>query len=188
MEHIHDHEPRDSCCTSDTNSGLRQTLSEMEFERGIWYAAQCNDLARARSLLRKGTLANVEDAAGYTALHYAARNGHRAMCELLLENGAKIDATTRSGHATALQRAATQGHVEVVELLLESGADANLRDADGCTALHRALRAASKDVCELLIPRTNLRSADKSGRSLEQLLRETFEGVLPPLPGDLSVG
>lgn len=40
--------------------------------------------------------------------------------------------------ATALQRAAYMGHVAVVEVLIASGASLDLKDSDGCTALHKA--------------------------------------------------
>lgn len=46
---------------------------------------------------------------GYTALHYASRNGHLEICKYLIENGANIDARTRSGQATALHRACAAG-------------------------------------------------------------------------------
>lgn len=79
----------------------------MEFERGIWYAAQHGDLERVEVLARRGV--DVRDRGGYTALHYAARNGHVAVCKLLLRKGADANAKTRSGGATALHRAASAG-------------------------------------------------------------------------------
>lgn len=83
----------------------------MEFERGIWYAAQTGDLERVQKLLSDGRCVNAADQAGYTALHYAARNGHLNVCKLLLQQNADINACTRSGKATALQRACTAGNV-----------------------------------------------------------------------------
>lgn len=174
MEHpAHLHDNDNTCCSSSTSRfGVHQNLSEMEFERGIWFAAQNNDLKRVESLLRKGISAAIEDSAGYTALHYAARNGHYEVCKVLLENGADVNALTRSGHATALHRAATQDHSEIVKLLLNKGADPNIGDADGYTALHRAVMADSSNVCRLLIPCTDLRSTDKDGRTALQLAVE----------------
>uniref|UniRef100_A0A8C3X8H3 Ankyrin repeat domain-containing protein 39 n=1 Tax=Cyanoderma ruficeps TaxID=181631 RepID=A0A8C3X8H3_9PASS len=142
---------------------VHQSLSEMDFERGIWAAARDGDEARVLQLLeRRGDPAEL-DLAGYTALvrgnggpggphlagctapvrgnggpggphlHYASRNGHLGVCRLLLERGAPCDARTPGG-ATPLHRAAEQGHRELCALLLRHRpALAALRDARGRT-------------------------------------------------------
>ncbi|CAL7951422.1 unnamed protein product [Xylocopa violacea] len=179
MEHSQNHSHRDACCNISNNVGVRQSFTEMEFERGIWYAAQSNDLDRVKMLLKKGVSVNVEDLAGYTALHYAARNGHYEICKILLENNATVNAQTRCGRATALHRAAMQGHVSIVELLLKFGANPNLRDADGYTALHKAIMARSIAVCRLLIPRTNLSLLANDKRSIEHFTKEKCSEILP---------
>ncbi|XP_033227101.1 ankyrin repeat domain-containing protein 39-like isoform X2 [Belonocnema kinseyi] len=136
------------------------------------FGTQSNDYARVEYLLKKGTSANSEDSAGYTALHYGARNGHCKLCKLLLENGANVNALTRSGQATPLHRSATQGHVEITDLLLKSGADSNIADADGYTALHRAVISNSGPVCKLLISKTDPKSLDNCGRTPSDLAKE----------------
>ncbi|OXU28402.1 hypothetical protein TSAR_003143 [Trichomalopsis sarcophagae] len=133
---------------------------------------QNNDLDRVKSLLNKGTSPDVEDAAEYTALHYAARNGHDKVCKELLYRGANVNAVTRSGKATALHRAATQKHVHIVELLLKANADANIQDADGFTALHRSITSDCDAVTKLLIPKTKLDLMDKSGCTPRQLAEQ----------------
>ena len=40
MDSNHSHHGSASCCNFQNNSEVRQTLSEMEFERGIWYAGE----------------------------------------------------------------------------------------------------------------------------------------------------
>ncbi|XP_066596113.1 ankyrin repeat domain-containing protein 39-like [Prorops nasuta] len=177
----HSHGSFDSCCHSNNGRGanIRQTLCEMEFERGIWFAAQYNDLDRVNLLLRKGVSVDIEDSAGYTALHYSARNGHYEISELLLKNGASVDVRTRCVLATPLQRAASQGHVKIVQLLLRHGASANLQDVDGCTALHRAIQAKLPAVCEILIPLTDLTMLDNNGRSPKQLAELHCPEILP---------
>lgn len=108
-EHKHSH-----TCTISTGSSVFQTLDELEFERGIWYAAQNGDLQRVKKLLNQGTSVDKRDNAGYTALHYAARAGYVDVCKFLLSNGADINAATRSGQATALHRAAYAGQYRVI--------------------------------------------------------------------------
>lgn len=90
-----------------------QSLEEMDFERGIWYAAQYGDLKRVEKLIKDGSNVDRKDSAGYTALHYAARNGQMKVCNLLVENGADINAVTRGG-VTALCRAATTGNTLII--------------------------------------------------------------------------
>lgn len=104
MSHSHDHN-----CQS-VASSLCQTLDELDFERGIWYAAQYGDLDRVKKLVSQGTCIDVRDNSGYTALHYAARAGHLDVCKFLLSNGADINAVTKSGNATPLHRAASVGN------------------------------------------------------------------------------
>ncbi|XP_022908719.1 ankyrin repeat domain-containing protein 39 [Onthophagus taurus] len=138
-----------NCCNK--SDQLRQTLDELDFERGIWASAQCGDLERCQKLVKTGVDVNVEDNFGYTALHYSARHGKLDVCKWLLRENAKVDAKTRSGGATPLHRACTTGHLEVVRLLLTYKADPEIKDADGKTALHRAAENQHDKICELLI-------------------------------------
>lgn len=95
-----------TCCAV---SNVCQTLNELDFERGLWYAAQYGDVDRVVKLISRGFEVDSRDAGGYTALHYAARNGHLEVCRFLLSNGADINAITKAGCATALHRAASAG-------------------------------------------------------------------------------
>lgn len=99
-------------CTSSHSSAV-QSLDEMDFERGIWCAAQYGDLERVEKLIKDGCHVDKLDSAGYTALHYAARNGRTEVCRYLVKLGADVNAVTRGG-VTALCRAASTGK----ELLL----------------------------------------------------------------------
>lgn len=100
---------RCTCHLSGATSGVYQTLDELSFERGIWSAAQHGEIDRIERLLRKGVPVDARDNSGYTALHYAARNGHLPVCKLLVRNRADVNAVTKAGGATALHRAATAG-------------------------------------------------------------------------------
>ena len=68
--------------------------------------------------------------------HYASRNGHFKVCQLLITSGAGVNIQTPGG-VTPLHRSSYCGHAEVTTLLLENGADAELVDSDGRTALHK---------------------------------------------------
>ncbi|XP_049774986.1 ankyrin repeat domain-containing protein 39 [Schistocerca cancellata] len=128
-----------------------QTLDELDFERGLWSPAQNGDMSRVKNLLERGVPVDSRDSAGYTALHYAARAGHAAICQQLIAAGALLDTKTRAGGATPLHRAAASGKLHIVQLLLEAGANSAVTDADGRTALHRAAEEGHSDVAELLL-------------------------------------
>ena len=70
-------------------------------------------------------------------IHAAARNGHLAIVQLLLEAGADKDATKEDG-ATALHLAAEEGNLDVVRSLLEAGADKEAATQNGTTALQKS--------------------------------------------------
>ncbi|KAF2903563.1 hypothetical protein ILUMI_02636 [Ignelater luminosus] len=149
-QHLHDHHNH-VCQAQSTTSSLYQTLDELDFERGIWYAAQCGDTKKVEKLLSQGTNVDQRDSAGYTALHYAARNGHLDVCKVLLRNGADINSTTKSGRATALHRACSADKVHMVKFLLENKANGKIRDSDGKTALHRAAESQNKEICKSVL-------------------------------------
>lgn len=69
-----------------------------------------NDLKRLQTFVNKNQQ-NATDNNGYTALHYASRNGHYHACEMLLKAGANVNATTTSGGVTSLMRASMMGEL-----------------------------------------------------------------------------
>jgi E3 ubiquitin-protein ligase mind-bomb len=77
---------------------------------------------------------------GFTALHLAALNNHRAVAELLLENGASRNVQNLR-KAAPLHLAIERQNVELVRLLVDSGADPNVQDKDGRTPLHEAVQS-----------------------------------------------
>lgn len=105
-ERDHSHE---NCQIDTKSSNLFQSLNELDFERGIWSAAQSGDLDKVINFLNKGENVDVKDTAGYTALHYAARNGHSDICKCLLARGSDVNAVTKAGLATSLHRACSAG-------------------------------------------------------------------------------
>ncbi|XP_062854713.1 ankyrin repeat domain-containing protein 39 [Trichomycterus rosablanca] len=153
-----------SCSAQHSTPSVHQTLDEMDFERSIWSAALDGDLQRVWSLLRKGTDPNQKDQAGYTALHFASRAGHQAVCELLLDQGACTNFQTNGG-TTALHRAAYCGHIGIIKLLLKHEGDPSLTDDDGSTPLHKAAEQGHQGVCEMLLNKCPVLRTVKDKRS-----------------------
>lgn len=147
MSQQHQKDDHECQCKSTTAA---QSLNEMDFERGIWSAALYNDIEKLNRFIRQGQQNDI-DSNGYTALHYAARNGHYEICQSLVHSNVDVNALTRSGGTTALIRAAMMGHKNIVELLLKHRARSDIQDQDGNNALHKAAQNGHGPVIETIL-------------------------------------
>lgn len=87
-------------------------------------------------LLKKGAKVNIpaSNPSKVMPLHSAVAKNDYEICQLLLENGADVNATQMQG-VTALQSAAHRGNLALVQLLVENGADLEMETSEGKTAL-----------------------------------------------------
>lgn len=137
------------CVLNPTVGSVHQTLSEMDFERGIWNAVIYNEVKKVKEFIENGKTMD-KDNTGYTALHYAARSGNEDICRMLIAGKADVNAATNGG-CTSLHRAASMGHLHIVQLLLNNKANILLQDDDGQTALHRSAVKNNFSICRLLL-------------------------------------
>lgn len=121
-------------------------------------AAQHNRPKLARSLLLKGAdkdrPGNTIGAPGSihdreTALHRAARLGHLAVVQVLLDAGA--DFALRSGLGSPLEIAAHNGHVNIVRALIAHGVDVNEVGDGHTTAIGYGVFSARVEVVDVLL-------------------------------------
>jgi ankyrin repeat protein len=126
------------CCFHKTK---KQRITELLISRGslinevdangntcIHLASENGNFETLKFLLsQKKININSENKDQSTSLHLSCLNGHLNICNLLIENGAKLDCLD-SMKRTPLHFASSQGHVEVVRLLIERGADTSIRD------------------------------------------------------------
>jgi ankyrin repeat protein len=82
------------------------------------------------------------DRTGMTALHLAAKAGHMAVVQTLVERGADTEAGFETGweQLRPLGLAAREGHEDTIRLLLRMGADYKWTDDGGQNLLHHASR------------------------------------------------
>jgi ankyrin repeat protein len=71
---------------------------------------------------------------------FAAQQGDKESARILLNANENPNEVLPKSGATPLIIASAIGHPDIVELLLDTGADSNVKDANGFTALHHAVR------------------------------------------------
>jgi ankyrin repeat protein len=162
----------------------------------LMFAAQEDHTETVQALLSKGADVNAADKEGNTPLHYAAAtgnlvitnwvgpylfeavtHGNKTTIDLLLANGANVNAKSKDGY-TPLHRASVDGDKDVVELLLTHGANVNATTNDGMTPLHCVVTSDWKmekdgskivikgatDLAQLLLNKgANVNTKDKNG-------------------------
>ncbi|KAL7814957.1 ankyrin repeat-containing domain protein [Trichoderma aethiopicum] len=140
--------------------------------------------------------ANVQDDKGATPLLYAAHSGELSVVVWLLEHEADVDATDDQGrcalhYAIAAEQVevlrellkwkpqlnvvtaggrtlleASMKNASITQMLLDAGADAELEDANLCTAINTAVLLNKTEVVRLLVDRrVNVHHRDKLGCS-----------------------
>ena len=87
---------------------------------------------------------------GATSLNEAARHGHEAMVQCLLQGGADIEAKDLYSH-TPLVWAVKEGRTRVVQILLEHGANVNANDDKSISVLTRAAIQGRTEIAQLLL-------------------------------------
>jgi ankyrin repeat protein len=84
---------------------------------------------------------------GWSALHYAATNGHLKIAAYLLDKNAYVDPESPN-RTTALMMAARGGHIEVVKLLLDRDADLSKMNNVKMTAIDFAEQHNQTEIAE----------------------------------------
>lgn len=108
---------------------------------------------RKKMLLNKeihASLLEKKDIFGNTPIHYAAAFGKKEILNLLLSQGANVNAKNKN-RMTPLLLASAAGHDDIVQLLLQSKANINARDREGRTALHYASYNGYQTIVEKLL-------------------------------------
>lgn len=110
----------------------------------------------AAYLIKKGAMVNLPAAnpTHVTPLHSAVARNDFDLCNLLIKNGADVNAQQTAG-VTALHSAAHRGNLKLVKLLIENGALINNPTEDGKTALDFAQQDGQREVAAFLSSQAN---------------------------------
>ncbi len=95
----------------------------------IHKAARVGHIKAVKRNLASGTDVNAKDDDGVTPLLVAAVSGRKEIIELLIREGADVNAKVNG--VTPLHQAAFRSHKEIAELLIANGADLNAVDNVG---------------------------------------------------------
>lgn len=85
-----------------------------------------------------------------TLLHYATRYNRKNVAELLVQQGALIDAVGGEYNETPLHTSIRYGYLNLAVYLIKYHANVNLKDKDGETPLDIATRLGYSNIVELL--------------------------------------
>jgi len=130
------------------------------------FAANNGHSHAVQALLQADAQIDLANAQGITPLMFAAHTGGKEVGELLLKNGAKVNAQAAGiENRTALQLAVETNHVEIAELLIAQGADVNLALVNGRTSLMLAAAAQKIDLLKLLLQHNATVDAQAAGMS-----------------------
>ena len=111
-------------------------------------AVRRGEIKALKGMLAKGEDTNIGDSQfGISPLSWAALLGKTKIAELLIQNGADVNARNRDG-GTALHGAAFLGHADTAQLLVRKGADINATNDKGETSLY--VMAANWEITEYI--------------------------------------
>lgn len=130
-----------------------QRILSLRPELDIFEAAATGDLAQLRTgLARDPSAVTAQAPDGFTALHLATFFSHTPCVELLIEEGADVNAVAGNpSRVQPLHSAAAVAHYDGAALLLRHGAAVNAQQHGGFTALHSRAMHADERMTKLLL-------------------------------------
>ena len=136
-----------------------------EADRALLDAARKGNIEAVKQHLDAGADMNAKNKYGSTPLEIATVLENKEVLELLIAEGADVNAKFDDVGTTPLHTAARYGHKETAELLIAKGADVNAQSKYVGTPLHQSVRYARPIIiAELLIAAgADVNAKDNSG-------------------------
>jgi ankyrin repeat protein len=140
----------------------------------LMHAAVSGDVKIVSALIEVGARVNTQAGNGWTALALAAAKGHLLVIQKLLSSGADPNLSDVFGW-TPLMQATEQKRLAAVQALVAlPGINLNAANAEGATALHRAVAQGFVDIARALVQGgASLEVPDQKGRTPYDYARET---------------
>lgn len=110
-----------------------------------------NAVAITKALIEAGANVNVEDREGYVPLSMAIFFDLAEVAEILVKNGADVDAPVPRVDGVLLHVAAQCNANRVLEILIKKGANVDVMTQNGLTPLHIASKFDADKAAEILI-------------------------------------
>jgi len=129
----------------------------------IHNAAFSGNIEAVKEHIAAGTDVNAMNKDGWAPLHEAVTGGHKDIADLLIAEGADLNAKEAKNRITPLHWAAWRGRKEIAELLIAKGANLNTKNNDGGTPLHNAAWKGHVEIAKLLIGK----NADVNAKDVE---------------------
>ncbi|HUX89739.1 MAG TPA: ankyrin repeat domain-containing protein [Gallionellaceae bacterium] len=147
----------------------------------LFNAVLAGDVVKATALLKSGADCNASNEEGASLLMLAAGAGHFAMVEMLIEAGAKVDATDARGW-TPLMKALfnyelNRGFPDVVSALIDAGADIEHQVSYGTRPLMIAAGYGEAGVVDVLLAAGADTGAMNEGGRTARTIAETKDYV-----------
>ncbi len=126
-------------------------LRRILVQEDLFSHAQAGDVLEVEQTLAAGANINKKNRFGQSALMLAATMGRLAVAELLVEEGADINAKDMEHGRSVLMFAVADGHLAVAELLIAKDVNVNAKNNDGYTALMFATIRGRLEIVKLLL-------------------------------------
>jgi ankyrin repeat protein len=107
-------------------------------------------IAKGLDVNAKYTTKRSTESQGGTPLHAAVAKDNIEVAEVLIKNGAELNAKLSNDHHTPLHLVARYGHKAAAGLLIAKGADVNAKGTRGETPLDLAISKGHKELVDLL--------------------------------------
>ncbi|XP_041354079.1 diacylglycerol kinase zeta-like isoform X4 [Gigantopelta aegis] len=141
-----------SSATADNKTQVLSPLDKGSRSVGLIDASKRGDIEKLVESYHDGATLLVTDQYGMTALHHAARFGHKAIVQFLIQSAPPVilDMVDQEKGQTALHKAAWYQRRTICHMLVAAGASLTRTDYQGNTPQQQALKAEDSELAAYL--------------------------------------